>query len=42
MFSLDTLTEATGEFHEDNKLGKGGFGAVYKEVGTSLTRGGYR
>eukprot|EP00253_Pinus_taeda_P028812 PITA_28812 len=32
VFSLDTLTEATGEFHEDNKLGEGGFGAVYKGI----------
>jgi hypothetical protein len=24
------LTEATGKFHEDNKLGEGGFGPVYK------------
>lgn len=30
MFTLDTLIEATGNFHEDNKLGEGGFGTVYK------------
>ncbi|XP_057820180.2 cysteine-rich receptor-like protein kinase 10 [Cryptomeria japonica] len=30
IFNLETLTAATKDFHEDNKLGEGGFGAVYK------------
>ncbi|XP_049391736.1 G-type lectin S-receptor-like serine/threonine-protein kinase At1g11330 [Solanum stenotomum] len=30
VFSLDTLANATSQFHEDNKLGQGGFGPVYK------------
>ncbi|KAH9317025.1 hypothetical protein KI387_018794, partial [Taxus chinensis] len=30
IFDLATLSNATGNFHEDNKLGKGGFGPVYK------------
>uniref|UniRef100_A0A0C9S6I8 TSA: Wollemia nobilis Ref_Wollemi_Transcript_14780_2565 transcribed RNA sequence n=1 Tax=Wollemia nobilis TaxID=56998 RepID=A0A0C9S6I8_9CONI len=30
IFNLETLAEATGNFHDDNKLGEGGFGAVYK------------
>jgi len=30
MFDLTTLVNATGNFSEDNKLGEGGFGAVYK------------
>uniref|UniRef100_A0A0D6QR66 Cysteine-rich receptor-like protein kinase 10 n=1 Tax=Araucaria cunninghamii TaxID=56994 RepID=A0A0D6QR66_ARACU len=30
IFSLETLIEATANFHEDNKLGEGGFGPVYK------------
>ncbi|XP_057866721.2 cysteine-rich receptor-like protein kinase 19 isoform X1 [Cryptomeria japonica] len=29
-FSLKVLAEATGDFHDDNKLGEGGFGDVYK------------
>jgi len=28
--NLDTLTEATGKFQEDNFLGEGGVGPVYK------------
>eukprot|EP00253_Pinus_taeda_P005395 PITA_05395 len=32
VFSLDTLTEATGGFDENNRLGEGGFGAVYKGI----------
>ncbi|XP_010065693.2 G-type lectin S-receptor-like serine/threonine-protein kinase At4g27290 isoform X1 [Eucalyptus grandis] len=32
MFGLTTLVNATGNFSEDNKLGEGGFGAVYKGV----------
>lgn len=30
LFYLPTLRKATGDFAEDNKLGHGGFGAVYK------------
>ncbi|KAJ7515188.1 hypothetical protein O6H91_22G004400 [Diphasiastrum complanatum] len=30
VFSYKELKDATAEFHEDNKLGKGGFGVVYK------------
>ncbi|GLJ19682.1 hypothetical protein SUGI_0356560 [Cryptomeria japonica] len=31
-FSLDMLAEATENFHDKNKLGQGGFGAVYKGI----------
>eukprot|EP00253_Pinus_taeda_P019495 PITA_19495 len=34
LFTLETLLAATENFHESNKLGEGGFGAVYK--GTTL------
>ncbi|GLJ19721.1 hypothetical protein SUGI_0357240 [Cryptomeria japonica] len=30
VFSLELLAEATENFHDKNKLGKGGYGAVYK------------
>jgi len=30
LFTLKTLIEATDNFHEDKKLGEGGFGPVYK------------
>ncbi|KAL2495195.1 G-type lectin S-receptor-like serine/threonine-protein kinase [Forsythia ovata] len=30
LFSLETLANATDQFHDDNMLGKGGFGPVYK------------
>jgi cation transport regulator ChaC len=30
MMDVSTLRTATGDFHESNKLGEGGFGVVYK------------
>ena len=30
LFTYETLANATENFHESNKLGKGGFGQVYK------------
>ncbi|CAA3025148.1 Serine threonine kinase [Olea europaea subsp. europaea] len=30
LFTLETLANATDQFHDDNMLGKGGFGPVYK------------
>ncbi|XP_057866703.2 cysteine-rich receptor-like protein kinase 10 [Cryptomeria japonica] len=30
IYSLEALVEATENFHDNNKLGEGGFGAVYK------------
>ncbi|KAL2475496.1 G-type lectin S-receptor-like serine/threonine-protein kinase [Abeliophyllum distichum] len=30
LFSFETLANATDQFHDDNMLGKGGFGPVYK------------
>jgi hypothetical protein len=30
MFDLSTLRAATGNFSEQNRLGEGGFGPVYK------------
>eukprot|EP01018_Ginkgo_biloba_P036590 Gb_35041 [translate_table: standard] len=32
MYNLETLQVATGNFHQDNKLGEGGFGPVYKGI----------
>eukprot|EP00253_Pinus_taeda_P010207 PITA_10207 len=32
VFTMETLLAATGNFHDDNKLGEGGFGAVYKGI----------
>ena len=29
-FDLDTIRAATNDFSDENKLGQGGFGAVYK------------
>ncbi|GLJ06293.1 hypothetical protein SUGI_0035600 [Cryptomeria japonica] len=34
MFNLENIKAATRDFHDDNKLGEGGFGSVYK--GTML------
>ncbi|CAK9204830.1 unnamed protein product, partial [Sphagnum troendelagicum] len=30
LYSYNVLSRATGDFHQDNKLGEGGFGVVYK------------
>jgi hypothetical protein len=30
VFTMETLLAATENFHDDNKLGEGGFGPVYK------------
>lgn len=30
VFKMETLITATQNFHDDNKLGEGGFGPVYK------------
>ena len=30
VFKFETLLAATGNFHDDNKLGEGGFDSVYK------------
>jgi len=32
LYSYNMLSRATGDFHEDNKLGEGGFGVVYKVI----------
>lgn len=37
VFSLDTIANATSQFNEDNKLGEGGFGPVYKVRVSSLS-----
>ncbi|GLJ19724.1 hypothetical protein SUGI_0357280 [Cryptomeria japonica] len=34
VFSLDVLVEATENFHDNKKIGEGGFGAVYKGTTT--------
>ena len=33
IFKMETLVTATENFHNDNKLGEGGFGPVYKVTG---------
>ena len=30
VFTLENIKTATRNFHDDNKLGEGGFGSVYK------------
>ena len=30
VFTMESLIAATTNFHDDNKLGEGGFGPVYK------------
>ena len=32
LFDLNTIAVATGNFSDDNKLGEGGFGPVYKVI----------
>jgi len=32
LYSYNVLSRATGDFHQDNKLGEGGFGVVYKVI----------
>ena len=32
MFTMETLIAATNNFHDNNKLGEGGFGSVYKVI----------
>jgi len=36
MFQLSTLTRATNNFSLNNKIGEGGFGAVYKVYSANL------
>lgn len=36
-FAFSTIQDATEDFSEKNKLGQGGFGAVYKVVKDILT-----
>jgi hypothetical protein len=38
MMDVSALRAATGDFDESNKLGEGGFGAVYKVAVTEQTR----
>jgi hypothetical protein len=32
LYSYSVLSRATRDFHQDNKLGEGGFGVVYKVI----------
>jgi len=33
VYDFSQVLEATGDFSEENKLGQGGFGPVYKVIG---------
>ena len=37
-FKMKTLIDATKNFHDDNKLGEGGFGPVYKVTHTKFLK----
>lgn len=37
-FSFDIIAAATNNFHENNKLGEGGYGPVFKVILHSLIR----
>ncbi|KAG9152784.1 hypothetical protein Leryth_021767 [Lithospermum erythrorhizon] len=38
-FSLKQIKTATRHFHEENKIGEGGFGSVYKTIESSASQG---